>query len=50
MLSVLPLNYWILDNVSELQLRWVFEDNSEIIYFLILNKNICCDPSLESSQ
>ena len=26
------------------------ENNSEIIFFLFLNENICCDPSLEPSQ
>ena len=33
---------------SELQIRGGIEDNSEII-FLFLNKNICCDSSLEPS-
>ena len=33
----------------ELQIRGGIEDNSKII-FLFLNKNICCDPSLEPSQ
>ena len=32
-----------------LQVRGVIEDNSKIT-FLFLNKNICCDPSLEPSQ
>ena len=34
---------------SELQIRRGIEHNSNII-FLFLNKNICCDPSLEPSQ
>ena len=29
--------------------KWGIEDNSKII-FLILNENICCDPSLEPSH
>ena len=33
----------------ELQIRGGIEDNSKII-FSFLNKNICCDPSLEPSQ
>ena len=32
--------------LSELQIRGGIEDNSKII----LNKNVCCDPSLEPSQ
>ena len=36
-------------NISELQIRGEIEDNSKII-FLFLNKNICCDPSLEPSR
>ena len=35
--------------MPELQGREGIEDNSKII-FLFLNENICCDPSLESSQ
>ena len=34
---------------TELQIRGGIEDNSEII-FIFLNKNICCDPSLEPSK
>ena len=34
---------------TELQIGGGIEDNSEII-FLISQKNICCDPSLEPSQ
>ena len=36
-------------NISELQIRGEIEDNSKIIV-LFLNKNICCDPSLEPSR
>ena len=34
---------------TELQIREGIEDNSKI-FFLFLNENICCDPSLETSQ
>ena len=34
---------------SSLQMRGGFEDNSKI-NFLILNENICCDPSFEPSH
>ena len=34
--------------MSELQIRGIIEDNSKIIFFL--NKNICCDPSIEPSR
>ena len=34
----------------ELQIRGVTEDNLKIFVSLFLNKNICCDPSLESSR
>ena len=34
---------------TELQIRGVIEVNSKII-FLISQKNICCDPSLEPSR
>ena len=33
----------------ELQITGGIEDNSKI-FFLFLNKNICCDPTLEPSQ
>ena len=36
--------------ISELQIRGGFEDNSKIFFlFLFVNKNLCCDPILESS-
>ena len=42
---------------AELQIRGGIGDNSKIIFlvsqqkfFLFLNKNTCCDPSLERSQ
>ena len=35
---------------AELQLREGMEDNSKNIFFLYLNKNVCCDPSLEPSR
>ena len=35
---------------SELQTRWVSEDNSTFFFFLFLNENVCCDPSLETSR
>ena len=41
-------NSTIIDN-SELQIRGDIEDNSKI-FFLFLNENICCDPSLESTH
>ena len=34
---------------TELQIRRGTENNSKVI-FLFLNKNICCDPSLEPSR
>ena len=34
---------------AELQIRGGIEDNSKIV-FLLLNENICCDPSLERSR
>ena len=34
---------------AELQIRKGIEENSKI-FFLFLNKNIYCDPSLEPSQ
>ena len=34
----------------ELQIREGIEDNSKIYFFLFLNKNICCDTSLELSH
>ena len=34
--------------MPELQIRWIFEDISEIIS-LFRNENICCDPLLEPS-
>ena len=36
--------------ISELQTRRGNRVNSEIIFFLFLNKNIYCDPSLELSR
>ena len=33
---------------SELQIKWVFRIIQRF-FFLFLNKNICCDPSLEPS-
>ena len=39
----------ILDIMLELQIWWVLEDNSEMI-FLFLSKYICCDSSLEQSK
>ena len=35
--------------LSELQIRGGIVDNSKVI-ILILQKNICCDPSLEPSR
>ena len=35
-------------SLSELQIRGGTEDNSKI-FFLFLNENICCDPSLQLS-
>ena len=32
---------------TELQIRGGIQDNSEIIFLVFLNENICCDPSLE---
>ena len=32
------------------QIKWVFEKNLEMIFFLFLTENMCCDPSLELSQ
>ena len=40
---------WSNSCTSELQIRGGIEDNSKI-FFLFLNENICCDPSLEPSQ
>ena len=34
---------------SELQIRGGIDDNLKV-FFLFLNENICCDPSLEPSQ
>ena len=34
---------------AELQIRGCTEDNSRY-FFLFLNKNVCCDPSLELSR
>ena len=34
---------------SKLQTSWGIKDDSNLI-FLLLNTNICCDPSLEPSQ
>ena len=36
----------ILDIMLQLQIWWVLEDNSEMI-FLFLSKNVCYDPLLE---
>ena len=44
--ELLPLNCTY---SSELLLRGGIEDNLKLI-FLILNKNVCCDPSLELSR
>ena len=33
----------LLIKTAELQIRWGIEDNSEIIFFIFLNVNICCD-------
>ena len=35
--------------IADHQIRESFVDNS-MIFFLFLNENICCDPSLEPSQ
>ena len=54
-LSVILLNTFLLVSFfppkgnSELQIIEGIEDNSKIIFFLFLNENICCDPSLEPS-
>ena len=37
-------------HTTELQIRGGIEDKSKIMFFLFLNENICCDPSLEPSQ
>ena len=36
-------------NFTRFQIRRGSEDNLKIIFFLFLNGNICCDPSLEPS-
>ena len=36
-------------NISELKIKVLFDDNSEVI-FLFLTENWCCDPSLELSH
>ena len=38
---------WLVN--AELQINRSIEDNSKI-FFLFLNENICCDPSLEPSH
>ena len=39
----------ILLSMTNLQIKGGIEDNSKIFFFLFLNENICCDPSLEPS-
>ena len=36
--------------MSELMIGEGIEDNLKIFFFVFLNDNICCDPSLELSR
>ena len=47
-IKVVWAEYNINKHSAELQIRKENRDDSEII-FLFLDKNICCDPSLEPS-
>ena len=40
----------LLRALPELQIRGGIEEISKVLFFLFLNENICCDPSLEPSQ
>ena len=37
-------------NIRFKGVRGGIEDNPKIIFFLFLNENVCCDPSLEPSR
>ena len=52
-LSLLPLFIWSTGNNctdTEHQIRWILSIIVRFCFFLFLNQNICCDPSLELSQ